>query len=542
MLGSQAASRAVFHPRISQYVAALRSRTAWEIVALVSVLMLGTVARLHDLGEDSLWLDEAFSVYVAKQPFGRMLEIITRHDTPPPLYYTLLHAWLALGLGDHARSVRLLSAALGIASICVIYLCGRAIGGPRVGLVAALLLAVSPFRVWYSQEARMYALLALLCGQSVFLLWRALTYGSARAWIGYALTTTLALYTQISATFFIFGEGVAALLFLVARFSQAEHGSPEGRGSGVVARIWHAERRTIGMWLASQLAIALLWLPWLPFFLRQSETYQSFWIPAPTWVTVKQVLFDLTSIHFPHWLVPMGMELLVIGGVLLALLGGRGLARPTYAFFLALFLVPIIAMYAVSQVKPVFVSRALIYVSMPYILLIAAGLASLKRWHVGAALVGLVVLLNLVSLYRIYGVVEKEQWDRAASHVLANATPHELVLFVAADAQIAFDYYAERDAKSLERRGLPVDVLTVGRLEPQMEPQDLARMDALIEGRDSFWLVQSHTAFADPLELARRHADESYRRIDARELKGVTVYRYDASGARAADRRQNPAR
>ena len=389
----------------------------------------------------------------------------------------------------------------------------------------------------------MYALLALLCGLSALLLWRALMRGGAGAWIGYTLTTSLALYTQISAVFFVFGEGVAVLLVLLARSSHAESGRVSWGGvASAVARVWRGEQRTLGVWIVSQLVIALLWLPWLPFFLRQGEIYQRFWIPAPTWVTVKQVLFDLTAIHFPHWLMPRGMELLVIGGVALALLGGRSLTRPAYVFFLALFLAPMLAMYAVSQVKPVFVSRALIYVSMPYILLMAAGLVSLKRWNVGAALLGLVVLLNLVSLYRIYGVVEKEQWDRAASHVLANAAPHELVLFVAADAQIAFDYYAERDVKPLERRGLPVDVLSVGPLEPRMEEHDLARMDALIEGRDSFWLVQSHTAFADPTELARRHADERYRRVDAQELQGVTLFRYDASAAQAVNRRQIPAR
>jgi len=75
-----------------------------------------------------------------------------------------------------------------------------------------------------------------------------------------------------------------------------------------------------------------------------------------------------------------------------------------------------------------------------------------------------------------------------------------------------------------------------------MEEHDLARMDALIEGRDSFWLVQSHTAFADPTELARRHADERYRRVDAQELQGVTLFRYDASAAQAVNRRQIPAR
>lgn len=556
MLGSQAPSGAVIPRRFALDLSQVRWRAALEVVGLSLVLGIGMLTRLHDLAEDSLWLDEAFSVYVAQQPLGRMMEIITQHDTPPPLYYALLHAWLAIWPGDVAYSVRLLSVLLGVTSVLVMYLCGKELGGVRVGLTAALLIAISPFRVWYSQEARMYALLALLCGISGYFLLRAMMHGGVGAWIGYTLSTTLALYTQVSATFFVLGEGVAVLAFLLALSRQkATYRSPEVTHRLAAepedAGLWPVRttaalrsidiRRAARSWLLCQVVIGLLWLPWLPFLLRQGEIYQSFWIAAPTLTTLKNLVFDLTSIHLPHWRLPMGMELVVAGGLVLALLGARSLPRPLFGFVLALFVIPIAAMFAVSQVKPIFLSRALIYVSMPYLLLIACGIASFKRWWIGGALLGLVVMLNVVSLHRIYDVIQKEQWDQAASYVTARATPDELVLFVASDAQIPFDYYAAKDPKPLERRGLPVDVFTVGPLEPRMQETDLARMDQLIQGRSSFWLVQSHTAFADPDGVARRHADERYRLVDSRELLGVKVFRYDATAPPLDASRQIPA-
>jgi mannosyltransferase len=550
MLGSQAPSGAVIPRRFALELSEVRWRAALEVVGLTLVLGIGMLTRLHDLAEDSLWLDEAFSVFVAQQPLGRMLEIITQHDTPPPLYYTLLHAWLAFWPGDVAYSVRLLSVLLGVASVLVTYLCGRELGGVRVGLIAALLIAVSPFRVWYSQEARMYALLALLCGLSAYFLLRALLHGGVGAWIGFTLSTTLALYTQVSATFFVLGEGVAVLAFLLAQSRRQVEPVHTPAAVPEDAGLWPVRttatprsvdlRRAAGSWLVSQVVIGLLWLPWLPFLLRQGEIYQSFWIAAPTLTTLKNLLFDLTSIHLPHWRLPMGMEIVVATGLVLALLGARSLPRPLFGFVLALFVIPIAAMFAVSQVKPIFLSRALIYVSMPYLLLIACGIASFKRRWIGGALLGLLVMLNVVSLQRIYDVVQKEQWDQAASYVTARATPHELVLFVASDAQIPFDYYAAKDPKPLEQRGLPADVFTVGPLEPRMQEADLARMDQLILGRPSFWLVQSHTAFADPDELARRHADERYRLVDSRELLGVKLFRYDVTPPQLDASRQTP--
>ena len=88
-----------------------------------------------------------------------MLSWVVRIDQHPPLYYILLHFWMKLG--DNAVTARSLSALTGALTIPAIYWLGRRLAGRDVGLLAALLLALSPFHVRFAQETRMYTLLTL---------------------------------------------------------------------------------------------------------------------------------------------------------------------------------------------------------------------------------------------------------------------------------------------------------------------------------------------------------------------------------------------
>jgi hypothetical protein len=286
---------------------------------------------------------------------------------------------------------------------------------------------------------------------------------------------------------------------------------------------------TLRPWFVSQVAIALFWLLWAPTALYQSQAYQDFWISRPTPGTVGLLVLDLTSAYLPYWHVPRSLELLVAVGVLLVGAACVRLPRPDYIFLLALLLIPVAAIFLVSQVKPIFLARALIYVSAPYLILIAAGITALRRWHLGTLILGVLVLANGISLAQMYTIDQKEQWDAAVQYLIARSTPGELVLFIAADNQIPFDYYAARAGSSLDERGLPADVLTVRPLEPVLHEADLPRLDELVAGRASFWIVESRTFFADPEGLVRRHADDWYRPVDEASFTGITVVHYTTS-------------
>ncbi len=136
------------------------SEPGWSNIALLGILVIGTWLRFRNLSADSIWLDEAESW---RQSKGSLADLIsaTAEDNYPPLHNLLLFAFIKVSGTDTEWVLRARSALLGVANIVAIYWLGALIGGRIAGVLAAAILATSAFHIDYSQEARMYALLAL---------------------------------------------------------------------------------------------------------------------------------------------------------------------------------------------------------------------------------------------------------------------------------------------------------------------------------------------------------------------------------------------
>ncbi|MFO7697036.1 MAG: glycosyltransferase family 39 protein, partial [Anaerolineae bacterium] len=150
---------------------------------LLAVIIVGGFLRVYQLGAKSLWIDEAFSVWMGRQPVPEMLSWLVRIDQHPPLYYLLLRLWMYIGDAleqmatprSGASWVRALSALCSMLNIPALYALGRRPAGRKAGLLAALILALSPFHVYLAQEARMYSLLCLNVSLAVLALLYILT-------------------------------------------------------------------------------------------------------------------------------------------------------------------------------------------------------------------------------------------------------------------------------------------------------------------------------------------------------------------------------
>ncbi len=149
----------------------LEQLAPWLVIVITGI---GAILRVFLLANKGLWLDEAFSVWLANHSLADMLQWIIKIDQHPPLYYLLLHYWVALN-GDTSYSVRLLSALFGAGTIPFIYLIGKRMSGEVMGLAAAVFLAFSPFNIFYAQETRMYTLLTFNAAVAIYALVRLLT-------------------------------------------------------------------------------------------------------------------------------------------------------------------------------------------------------------------------------------------------------------------------------------------------------------------------------------------------------------------------------
>jgi mannosyltransferase len=222
-----------------------------QLVLLAGIVALGAALRFATLDLQSYRYDEAVTVGRILHPsLFDTLATVPRSESTPPLYYLVAWLW-SRPFGTGEVGMRSLSALAGTASIAVVYMGAVALPLPRrAGLIAAAIVAVSPVLIWFSQDARAYALAFLLAALSFFFFARARRSGTRRDLAWWAVFSALAIATHYFAGFAVAPE--AALLLL---------------GAG--------NRRRAGLAVAAVLAATVLLLP---IALRQAENAHAAWI------------------------------------------------------------------------------------------------------------------------------------------------------------------------------------------------------------------------------------------------------------------------
>jgi len=179
--------------------------------ALIGVSLLGLALRAFLLDRQSLWLDETLALRRASAgDLREVLQFGAQAEPSPPLYFVLLHAWLRATAATPVAA-RGFSVLFGALTVPLTGLTLRPLLGRRATLATVLLLAVNPFHVYYSQEARPYALLLFLYVPSVHCLRRALCARRAPAWLLHWLCTTACGYVHYIGGAAILGQGLYAV-------------------------------------------------------------------------------------------------------------------------------------------------------------------------------------------------------------------------------------------------------------------------------------------------------------------------------------------
>ncbi len=211
-------------------------------MAIIIILILSLGLRLIGINQ-SLWLDEAISANVAQMPILEIIKNFSISDFHPPLYYLFLNFWVKI-FGSNVVILRLSSVLFSLITIYFVYLIGKKIKDKKTGIWAALLLAVNPLFVYYSQELRMYSMATmwLLIGfyfwikiknkkynikdLVIFNLMMALAFGTFYGSI--FLIATLAIYFLIKKEFKLFwltniGIGLAIIILAPLLLTQIKN-------------------------------------------------------------------------------------------------------------------------------------------------------------------------------------------------------------------------------------------------------------------------------------------------------------------------------
>ncbi len=414
----------------------------WRVAgALGAILLLAFGLRLYRLGAESLWYDETVSVHLA----GKSLPALIAHtagDIHPPGYYLLLHAWTRLA-GSSEFAVAFPSLFFGLLLVALAHRLTARTLSPAAALPAAFLVAVSPYNLWYSQEVRMYTLGAAL-GMGLLLALVALLAAPpgkrpAWSWLAvYALCGALGLWTL-----YYFAFLLLAVNLLVGGWWLI------GWRQGRVGWAW------LGRWGLAQVAVLLLYAPWLPVAWRQATSP-----PVPPWRGFtplgRLVVEAWSALSLGQSVTPAKVwpalvlftALFVVG----LLASPDRFRRPggSMAWLLAEYLfLPVLLIYLASFVTPLYHVRYVFTYSTPFYAFIGAGVIWLgRRWRPALWLsLAAIVACSGVSIYKYHTDPHYAADDhRAAVRFLAGHwRPGDAVLVNAGYAYTALLTYWDGD-------------------------------------------------------------------------------------------------
>jgi 4-amino-4-deoxy-L-arabinose transferase-like glycosyltransferase len=489
----------------------MHAAPAWLTQALPWVFALALLVRLTSLTYHSLWFDEIMSTFWAAKPAAVIWQVglALKSDKHPPLYYLLLRGWtFRFGGGDFA--VRSLGAIIGALAVLPTYGIGRHLGGRKAAALAALLMALNPFLVWYSQEARMFmpAVTFALIG-----LYGLLSLVEAPGMAGFGFTVlgfTAALYSYLYSAFLLPVAGIWLLTWWWLHRAR--------------------QRAARGLWLGIT-ALAIAGAAFSPIASAawhvsgveavHGQAFQGMW---PSLAALLRVY----TLGWPSWQPQITWPLAAAAGAL-ALLGclARGGAREDLGdrwggAFLGVWFGTIILVggYLLSRDSRVFAETRYQIALVPALCL-AWGRALAWLWlrRRSAGLIGMSLFVGVTLLALPFDWTpqnRKEDWRQAAAFLEANAGPNDAIVIQADYVHVAFERYFHGSAKLFYPF---TDKLS-----------DPARVDpplAGLSGFDRVWVLQSHQQELDPQNLLLGWFAARFPMITEVFPTGIAIHGFD---------------
>lgn len=438
--------------------------TSTSILYLLLIVALGALLRIFLLGSKDLSNDEAFTWIWINQSHAALWGAAGQLETNPPLFFSIEKMALHL-FGYSEEGLRAVSVVAGVLTLPVVFLLGRLIGGTTTGLFAALLLALAPLHVAYSQEARGYSLLMLagttsIWGMLLFLKSHGGIYAAAsppnfrHRWLGlaaYAGATSIALYCH----------NTAALLPLLAN---------------VAALGWWAgrtrfDRRFAVEWVSANAVSLILWLWWLPVVAAQMQTSVNIsWIRQPDLFSAIAGAARLYGMIDWYWIGPIPL----LGA--LAVWHWRD-RWPVVAILLAFVIgVPALTWSVGLVARPIWVERVILWPLGIGVVLFAGGILAVRSVALRAVTIALVAIILGLGLVRQYGLQDKPPYHQIVSDIADQFRSGDVIFHVPHFNAVPMAYYTKSVRILNGNLGIAVHAETPNRMDlllPRLIGQEL---------------------------------------------------------------------
>ncbi len=449
------------------------------------ILLLALVLRLPGITQ-SLWLDEAAQAMMSSTPFTAIWQI--SGDFHPPLFHSLLHFWMKVGMSE--AWMRILPLVFGVVTVYLTYLFGlRILKSKKVGLMAALLLAVAPYHVWYSQELRSYSLVTMLTLLSAYLMWQ-------KKWKIYAVINLLAFFANYMYAFVMAAEFIYLLIY---------------------------ERKAVKLFLFSQMPLMVAFAFWWPQFKNQLDGGYWLTFTHPEWRNLSSpnflIAIPLTFAKFilgrvafdknPGFLILIFLVLFATIYIFWKIFKKK---KKEGNFLLMQLMIPIILAWAVSFFIPLNGPWRLILVLPFMYLLIAEYIEMLADRH-------LIYIFLLVGLFGIFlqnyaPKNQKEDWRGAVNFINENTTDkkHALAVFEFIAPFAPWQWY--------EKSGIEA----VGAVPVNANEKDLnVFLGPMLIGKNRVYLFEYFADVTDPNRLVRKY-------LEVRQFRVTNFYSFNNLG------------
>ena len=480
---------------------------------MLLLLLITLALRLYHLDFQSLWRDEVDALRFATRALPDLLSMFRRPGENGPLFFLALRPWLAV-VGRTEFAMRFPSVLAGVAAIPITFMIARRLGDRRVAWLAALFLTTAPYAVWYSMEAKMYALLTVWVPLTLWLTLEARRHGGWWRWIGLYVTTGLGLYLHL----------LAALVIPVQ-----------------LAWLFLARQRRAR--LAAALYAAALVLPYLPLVGWQAAMWLSGFRTGHPFVPLSTILTVL-AVGFSRGIAPVQHPITLLPYIT-ALVAGVGLwttRRWRAGISLGLWLLfPPIALFGVSLRTPIFTDRYLIWTLPAFVIWLAAGCAALiggRSWSgapmriLGLALAGAILAFNLLAVWVQAHRPIKTDIRAAVAFVESHREPGDLLIFQIPYNRYTYRYYAGADRDPDAPFDLPDAAGPVTWIDgPYTNGRPVddvgAELTAGTTGHRRAWLIAAEAALWDERGLTEAWLNHAGQIVDRGEFTRVVVTCYE---------------
>jgi hypothetical protein len=483
-----------------------------NLLLLGGVLLLAFAVRAIDLNGPSLFVDEFSEITLAKTSVG---EIIWANDSAPPLFPLALKTWLTVFQTDSAA--RWFSVVCGLASILCVHAIGSRLVNNATGLAAALILALMPMHVYYSQFVRCYSLMFFLVALDLWLLLRAADLNRARDWAAFAFVAVLGVYTHY---YFVIFLATSAIVALIAN-----------------PRLWASAKPYF-----TYAAIALAMLPFIWLLPGDLEFQKGLRDPRP--VGVATLGYTYFSLFNGYTLGPSASELQTISssqairaaapwlatvGLIILILGYEGLRRlktDRSVFEVAVLAILPVAILAVLSIGGGlnYNVRFVTWIMIAAAVLLGAGIAAgWHRRHVQLATAAFVIISAIAFANRHWVArYEHEDLRDAAQYIQAHGTPGDTVYVVSDYLSDLTRYYLGTGWQVVE---LPKPGSVNHIVQTEQDAQSAAAATHNSSAGKQSWIIYSRAFHGDPhgLLLEKIAARQNFNLATA--FPGVTVYR-----------------